>query len=607
VTTVVTNSNPYDVLNPVTTAGNSFRVVVREVNMAPVLGVIPTQAVNALTPVVVTNTASEPNIHSTTTGYGLLSAPAGATIDNNGVIRWTPQQTNSPGSYVFSTVAINNNPYDFANPQLTATNSFTVAVWTPNQPPVLSQIETQTVNELTPMVVTNNTGEPNIFSVTIGYGLVNPPAGMTINTNGVITWTPPQNQSPSTNTVTTVVTNSNPYDALNPQLTATNSFTVIVQEVNMAPTLGVISTQTVDELTLLNVTNSASEPNIHSTTLGYGLLNAPAGMTINTNGVITWTPTQNQSPSTNTVTTVVTNSNPYDALNPQLTATNSFTVIVQEVNMAPVLGVIPTQTVNELTLLSVTNSASEPNIHSATIGYGLLSAPAGMTIDANGVISWTPNQNQSGSTNTVTTVVTNSNPSDSLNPQLTATNSFAVIVNEVNMAPVLGVIPTQTVNELALLVVTNTASEPDVHAVTIGYDLLSAPVGMTINTNGVITWTPTQNQSPSTNTVTTVVTNNNPNDSLNPQLTATNSFIVIVSAPASAPRILSIAAVNQTAVLTWSSQAGQTYWLQYKDSLIGTNWQNALTNITAEGTTTTVTNLGDSSPSRFYRVLLMAP
>src|SRR5262249_18047092 len=152
-------------------------------------------------------------------------------------------------------------------------------------------------------------------------------------------------------------------------------------EVNMAPLMGVIPTQTVNELTLLTVTNSASEPNIHSATVGYRLLSAPAGMSINANGVITWTPTQNQSPSTNTVTTVATNSNPYDVLNPQLTATNSFTVIVREMNVVPVLGVIPTQTVNELTLLRVTNSVTEPNIHSTTIGYGLLGAPAGMTID----------------------------------------------------------------------------------------------------------------------------------------------------------------------------------------------------------------------------------
>ena len=199
---------------------------------------------------------------------------------------------------------------------------------------------------------------------------------MGIDANGVITWTPQQNQSPSTNLVTTVVTNSNPYDLVNPHLSATNTFTVTVTEVNVAPVLPVIPAQTVNELTLLTVTNTATESNIHST-LGYALVNPPAGMGIDTNGVITWTPQQNQSPSTNLVTTVVTNSNPYDLVNPHLSATNTFTVIVKEVNVAPVLPIIGAQTVNELTLLTVTNTATESNIHS-TLGYALVNPPAGM-------------------------------------------------------------------------------------------------------------------------------------------------------------------------------------------------------------------------------------
>src|SRR5208283_3719767 len=118
------------------------------------------------------------------------------------------------------------------------------------------------------------------------------------------------------------------------------------------------------------------------------------GATIDGNGIITWTPSQTQSPSTNTVTTVVTNTDPYDLINPHLSATNSFTVVVREVNVAPVLAVIPAQTVNELTLLAVTNTAFETNIH-ATLGYTPGSPPAGAASDTNGIITWTPSQNQS--------------------------------------------------------------------------------------------------------------------------------------------------------------------------------------------------------------------
>src|SRR5208337_817332 len=121
------------------------------------------------------------------------------------------------------------------------------------------------------------------------------------------------------------------------------------------------------------------------------LVNPPAGAAIDANGLITWTPSQTQSPGTNTLTTVVTNTNPYDLVNPHLSATNSFTVVVREVNVAPVLSVIPDQTVNELTLLTVTNTAVETNLH-ATLGYALVNPPAGAAIDVNGIITWTPNQ-----------------------------------------------------------------------------------------------------------------------------------------------------------------------------------------------------------------------
>jgi len=177
----------------------------------------------------------------------------------------------------------------------------------------------------------------------------------------------------------------------------------------MAPTLPVIAIQNVNELALLSVTNSATNSNIHSTITGYALVSPPSGMVISAGGVITWTPAQTQSPSTSTITTVVTNSNPYDLINPQLTATNTFTVIVKEVNVAPTLPVIAIQNVNELALLSVTNSATNSNIHSTITGYALVSPPSGMVISAGGVITWTPAQTQSPSTNTVTTVVTNSN------------------------------------------------------------------------------------------------------------------------------------------------------------------------------------------------------
>src|SRR5437762_12282186 len=75
---------------------------------------------------------------------------------------------------------------------------------------------------------------------------------LTINgSSGVISWTPSEAQGPSTNTITVVVTDNGV-----PALSATNSFTVTVREVNVAPVLSVPANQTIDELSALAVTRS---------------------------------------------------------------------------------------------------------------------------------------------------------------------------------------------------------------------------------------------------------------------------------------------------------------------------------------------------------------
>jgi hypothetical protein len=411
-----------------------------------------------------------------------------------------------------------------------------------NAAPSLPTIPTQTVSEFGSLTVTNTATDSNVHA-TLSYALVNPPSGMLINAAGIITWTPSQNQSPSTNLVTTVATATDSLDPINPVLKSTNTFTVVVKEVNGIPVLSSVPSKTINELTLLTVTNTATDSNVHAR-LTYGLVNPPSGMSIDANGVITWTPAQNQSPSTNLVTTVATATDTLDAVNPVLKATNTFNVLVKEVNSTPVLLAISSKTVNELSLLTVTNSATDSNVH-AKLTYSLVNPPSGMSINANGVITWTPGQNQSPSTNLVTTVATATDTLDTVNPVLKATNMFTVVVKEVNVVPTLPSIQTTTVNELTLLTVTNTATDSNIHA-KLTYALVNPPSGMSINTNGVIIWTPSQNQSPSTNLVTTVATATDTLDTVNPVLKATNTFKVAVKEVNVAPVMRSIALQTAT-------------------------------------------------------------
>ena len=180
------------------------------------------------------------------------------------------------------------------------------------------------MNELATLIVTNKATDLESPPQTLTYGLISGPSGIVVNsTTGLLTWMPQQTNSPSTNTVTVGVANNG-----TPSLNATVTYTIIVKEVNVAPILPVSSVKTIIVQQAFSLTNSATEPNIHSVTAGYLLLAPPAGAAIDSSGVITWTPAQNQSLTTNTITTVVTNSNPFDLVNPHLSATNTITVIV---------------------------------------------------------------------------------------------------------------------------------------------------------------------------------------------------------------------------------------------------------------------------------------
>jgi hypothetical protein len=293
---------------------------------------------------------------------------------------------------------------------------------------------------------------------------------------------------------------------------------------NTPPVLPVQGNRTIAALATLTVTNTATDADQPPQTLTYQLLSPPAGAAINSSGVITWTPSIDQASTTNTITTVVT-----DNGSPPLSATNDFLVTVNPANTPPVLPAQANLTVAELTTLTVTNAATDTDSPPNTLTYTLLAGPSGATISGSGVITWTPTEAQGPGTNVITTRVT-----DNGTPLLSATNSFTVVVTEVNSAPSLPAQNNRTISATTTLVVANTGSDPDIPANTLSYSLLVAPAGATISTGGVITWTPTQAQAPSTNTITTQVTDNGI-----PPLSASNSFLVIVTQSNSPPVITS--------------------------------------------------------------------
>ena len=489
---------------------------------------------SGLTPVVVTNTATNNNIPVAPLGYQLISAPAGAGIDTNGIIRWTPVVGQVPGTNTITTVVTDTNVFAVNAQEMSATNSFVVTVNAVHNGPGLPVQNNETNNELTLLTVTNTAVDSDVpplpLSYTLGVVTVTNQVGNSqvtnavISTNGIISWTPSEGQGPGIYTLTTVVSDGS--------LSATNSFNVTVNDVNLAPVLPGQTNITSSGLTPVVVTNTATNNNIPVAPLGYQLISAPAGAGIDTNGIIRWTPVVGQVPGTNTITTVVTDTNVFAVNAQEMSATNSFVVTVNAIHNGPGLPVQNNETNNELTLLTVTNTAVDSDVPPLPLSYTLgvvtvtnqvgNSQVTNAVISTNGIISWTPSEGQGPGIYTLTTVVSDGS--------LSATNSFNVTVNDVNLAPVLPGQTNITSSGLTPVVVTNTATNNNIPVAPLGYQLISAPAGAGIDTNGIIRWTPVVGQVPGTNTITTVVTDTNVFAVNAQEMSATNSFVVTVNA-----------------------------------------------------------------------------
>src|SRR5204863_249503 len=209
-----------------------------------------------------------------------------------------------------------------------------------------------------------------------------------------------------------------------------------------APVLTVPANTNINELATLTVTNTATDPDIPANALTFSLVSvspAPTGaVNLNpTTGVLTFTPSEADGPGTNVFTIRVTDYNPSAVNTTNLTDTKSFTVIVNEVNSAPVLTVPANTNINELATLTVTNTATDPDIPANALTFSLVSvspAPTG-AVNLNpttGVLTFTPSEADGRGTNVFTIRVTDYNPSAVNTTNLTDTKSFAVIVNEVN-------------------------------------------------------------------------------------------------------------------------------------------------------------------------------
>jgi hypothetical protein len=263
--------------------------------------------------------ATDADLPANTITYTLLAGPPGATVSPDGIFRWTPGEADGGTT---STVVVE--ARDNGTPALSATTQFLVTVREVNEPPVLSVPGDQTLEELSTFHGVVTATDADLPPNTLTIRLVDPPAGMTFDAaTGAIEWTPTEAQGPSTHVITVVVTDTNPAATENASISVTNTFTLVVTEVNVAPTLEPVEDQSLHYGTPLSIALEADDTDEPANTLTFALEEGPAGLDVNpTTGVISWTPSQSQV-GEHTVTVVVS-----DDATPPLTAKISFKITV---------------------------------------------------------------------------------------------------------------------------------------------------------------------------------------------------------------------------------------------------------------------------------------
>jgi len=456
-----------EVSDGASTVTETFTVTVAEVNVAPQVAPIGNQTIDELSPFSLQVTASDSDLPQNTLTYSLASgAPDGMTISCTGLIDLTPTEAQGPGNYSVTV--------EVSDGTASATEAFQISVNEVNLAPVITPIGNQAIDELSLFSYQVVASDADLPQNTLTYSLASgAPDGMTISNTGLIEWTPTEAQGPSVNLITVEVSDGT--------TTTTENFQVTVGEVNVAPVIAAIEDQNVDEESPFSYLVQVSDADLPANTLTYSLgTGSPAGMTISAAGLIEWTPTEAQGPADYLVKVEVTDGT--------VTSSEEFTITVNEVNLAPVLSPIADRTIDEQVSFSLQTTATDPDRPNNILTYRLTGTPpTGMAIDSSGLLTWTPTEVQGPGTYEITVEVSDG--------ELTDSKTFEIEVAEVNKAPEISEIDDIAFNEHSAWTLQVEASDPDFPANDLTYDLIgTVPVGMGIDANGLISWTPTEAQ-----------------------------------------------------------------------------------------------------------------
>ncbi len=293
------------------------------VNQPPVLSAIGPQSVTAENPLTIALSGTDPDGDALT--FSALGLPSGAVL-NGATFTWTPAR-NQVGPVTVT--------FGVSDGSLSDTEAVVITVLQPaNASPVLNSIGAKSVMEGSRLLFSISASDPDGDPLTLtATGL---PAGAVL-TNGVFDWTTTMGQA-GAYTVTFTVSDGS--------LSDSETVPVTVTHLNQPPVLTAINPQTVAEGQALTLALVATDPD--GSALTFSASGLPAGAILN-GSTLSWTPAFDQA-GTYSVTFTVSDG--------ALSASQTATLTVTNVNRAPAAEAGPVQTVNAGSVVTLDGTGS---------------------------------------------------------------------------------------------------------------------------------------------------------------------------------------------------------------------------------------------------------
>ena len=474
----------YDLEDPSSWTSQRMIFSILEVNRPPALVPIDSLVVDEGTLVSIPAQATDPDIPRNSLEYRLKhsSDPSMRLDPVSGVFEWRTQEYHASPQIPQQDYPVTVEVFDRNDPNSRAEVSFVITVREVDRLPEIESPLQWILDEGRAWQMQLQTRDPDDATASMQYRWVGQvPTGLTLDRDGTVRWIPSESQGPNTYWVDFEV--SHPLQ----QSSATGRLTLQVREINEPPQLPFITDRHMVVGESLSIPIVATDEDVPTNRLQYQLIGSihPGAGIDSSTGTFQFTPVEM---GTYTFTVQVSD----DGIS-HLSDQQSWTVWVGEGAVPLRLEPIPDQVIDEERAWSYPLQLVS-TLPLDRIRFRLENAPEGVAVDpVHGNITWMPSESQ-GPARYVWDVI--AYDTQGTVPAYRAT--MQVDVREVNRPPAL--LPWDRVRlmEQQRLLVSLTATDPDLPRNTLAWEMLDVlPMGMLWNPQtGSIDWTPQESDGP---------------------------------------------------------------------------------------------------------------